>query len=53
MFEKIKKKKFLKEHPLCAACMRMGYYKKATHVHVFTNGEYESRCDDHPAKILA
>ena len=49
MFEKIKKKKFLKEHPLCAACMR---YKKATHVHVFTNGEYESRCDNHPAKIL-
>lgn len=52
MFEKLKEKKFLKEHPLCCACMREGRYTKATHVFIMTNGYKESRCDKHTLKIL-
>ncbi len=52
MFERLKEKRFLKVHPLCAVCMRQGRYTKATHIFIMTNGYKESRCDGHKPKML-
>ena len=45
-------KRFLDAHPLCAACQRIGKYKKATVVWYLTNGEREARCNDHLGRKL-